>query len=181
MVGSAICVGVATGAVVAAIQQFVVFAQRATLGFSAESRIALPEHASFLRIAAALTVAAFAISIISKLIGRWKNKEPIDAIEANALSGGTMTWYDATAVVLPILVSVSCGASVGIEAAVTQLGAVFASKLGRRLKRPRSDVRLLVGAGAAAAISAAYHAPSPACSTHMNWSLESYPNGPWPP
>ena len=70
-----------------------------------------------------------------------------------------MTWYDATAVVLPILVSVSCGASVGIEAAVTQLGAVFASKLGRRLKRPRSDVRLLVGAGAAAAISAAYHAP----------------------
>jgi CIC family chloride channel protein len=70
-----------------------------------------------------------------------------------------MSWFDAVAVVIPILASVSFGASVGIEAAVTQLGAVLASRLGRRLGRPRSDLRLLVGAGSAAAIAAAYRAP----------------------
>ena len=70
-----------------------------------------------------------------------------------------MTWYDGVAVVLPILVSVSFGASVGIEAAVTQIGAVLASQIGRSMSLPRSDLRLLVGAGAAAAIASAYRAP----------------------
>ncbi|WP_048707659.1 chloride channel protein [Microvirga massiliensis] len=147
------------GVGVAAVQQFVVFAQRATLGFAAEQRIALPDRASALRIALALCCAAVLVTVLSEMISRWKTRDPLDAVEANALNGGTMSWYDAVAVVLPILASVSFGASVGIEAAVTQLGAVLASRLGRRLKKPRSDLRLLVGAGAAAAIAAAYRAP----------------------
>ncbi|WP_210484813.1 chloride channel protein [Microvirga antarctica] len=159
LVGLSIVVGVATGVMVAAVQQFVVFAQRATLGFAAERRIALPDHASFVRIALALACGALLVTVVSRLLSRWKTKDPIDAVEANALSGGSMSWYDATGVVIPILASVSFGASVGIEAAVTQLGAVLASLLGRRLKKPRSDLRLLVGVGAAAAISAAYRAP----------------------
>lgn len=159
LVGLAAALGCATGLMVAGIQNFVVFAQRATLGFAAERRIALPDHASYLRIALALTCSALLVTVLSRLMSRWKTKDPIDAVEANALSGGTMTWFDAVAVVIPILASVSFGASVGIEAAVTQLGAVLASQLGRRLGRPRSDLRLLVGAGAAAAIAAAYRAP----------------------
>ncbi|MGO4387681.1 chloride channel protein [Microvirga sp. 2YAF29] len=136
-----------------------VFAQRATLGFAAERRIVLPDHASYLRIAVALTCSAILVTLLTTLLSRWKTKEPIDAVEANALSGGTMSWFDAIGVVIPILASVSFGASVGIEAAVTQLGAVLASRLGRRLGRPRSDLRILVGAGSAAAIAAAYRAP----------------------
>jgi len=159
MLGLCMGIGIAVGLMVAVIQQFVVFAQRATLGFAAERRIALPEHASFFRIAVALACSAILVTLLSRLISRWKTKEPIDAVEANALSGGRMSWYDATGVVIPILASVCFGASVGIEAAVTQLGAVLASRLGRRLNRPRSDLRLLVGVGAAAAISAAYRAP----------------------
>ncbi|WP_262027378.1 chloride channel protein [Microvirga sp. Mcv34] len=159
LVGLAIVIGILTGLMVAIVQQFVVFAQRAMLGFAAERRIALPDHASFLRIALALACSAFLVTLLSHLIARWRTKDPIDAVEANALNGGRMGWYDATGVVIPILASVCFGASVGIEAAVTQLGAVLASRLGRRLGRPRSDLRLLVAVGAAAAIAAAYRAP----------------------
>ncbi|RDI59992.1 chloride channel protein [Microvirga subterranea] len=159
LVGLSILIGVATGLMVAGIQQFVVFAQRAMLGFAAERRIALPDHASYVRIALALVCSAILVTVLSRLTAYWRTKDPIDAVEANALSGGRMSWYDATAVVIPILASVSFGASVGIEAAVTQLGAVLASRLGRRLNKPRSDLRLLVGVGSAAAIAAAYRAP----------------------
>lgn len=159
LVALAAALGCLTGAVVAAIQSFVVFAQRATLGFAAERRIVLPDHASYVRIAIALTCSAILVTVLTRLLSRWKTKDPIDAVEANALSGGTMSWFDAVGVIVPILASVSFGASVGIEAAVTQLGAVLASRLGRRLGRPRSDLRILVGAGTAAAISAAYRAP----------------------
>jgi len=159
LVALAASLGCLTGVVVAAIQSFVVFAQRATLGFAAERRIVLPDHASYLRIALALTCSAILVTVLTRLVSRWKTKEPIDAVEANALSGGTMSWFDAVGVVIPILASVSFGASVGIEAAVTQFGAVLASRLGRRLGRPRSDLRILVGAGSAAAIAAAYRAP----------------------
>ncbi|MBF9232277.1 chloride channel protein [Microvirga alba] len=151
--------GVVTGLIVAAVQNFVIFAQRATLGFAAERRIALPDQASFLRIAVALTGGAILVTILSRAASRLRTRQPIDPVEANALSGGSMGWYDAVAVVLPILASVAFGASVGIEAAVTQLGAVLASRLGKRLGRPRSDLRVLVGAGSAAAIAAAYRAP----------------------
>lgn len=159
LVALAAALGCLTGVAVAGIQHFVVFAQRATLGFAAERRIVLPDHASYFRIALALTGSAILVTLLTRLVSRWKTKEPIDAVEANALSGGTMSWFDAVGVVIPILASVAFGASVGIEAAVTQLGAVLASRLGRRLGRPRSDLRVLVGAGSAAAIAAAYRAP----------------------
>jgi CIC family chloride channel protein len=99
---------------------------------------------------------------MGKLAGYWglrRGGNPIDAVEANALRGGRMTWRDGIAVVLPILASVGVGASVGTEAAVTQVGAVLASVVGQRIKASRSDLRLLVAGGAAAAISAAYRAP----------------------
>jgi len=57
------------------------------------------------------------------------------------------------------LLSGGFGASVGLEAAYTQLGAGFASKAGRLLKLRRADLRMLVGCGAAAAIAAAFNAP----------------------
>ena len=57
------------------------------------------------------------------------------------------------------LFSSGFGASVGLEAAYTQLGAALASRLGRWLDLRRDDVRTLVGCGAAGAIAAAFNAP----------------------
>jgi CIC family chloride channel protein len=51
------------------------------------------------------------------------------------------------------------GASVGLEAGYTQLASGIASALGRAFRLRRSDMRILVGCGAAAAISGAFGAP----------------------
>ncbi|PSC03664.1 hypothetical protein SLNSH_17935 [Alsobacter soli] len=159
VLAGACAVGIAAGACVFAVHNIVIWLQRASLGFAAETRVGVPEHTAAWRVGAALVIGALLVSLASRITASWCDRSPSDAVEANALHGGYLTWADGFAVVLPILASVSFGASVGVEAAVTQTGAVLASVLGRRLKLPRSDLRLLVGAGAAAAISAAYQAP----------------------
>jgi CIC family chloride channel protein len=159
IIGLSAMVGVLTGLLVVAFHGLVVSLQRAALGFAAERSVALPEHASLPRIAIALAVGAILTTLVSRLVERWQKRDPIDAVEANALRGGAMNWTDGIAVVLPILVSAGFGASVGIEAAVTQAGALVASLLGRYFRLRRSNMRLMVGAGAAAAIAAAYRAP----------------------
>ncbi|MCE4225287.1 hypothetical protein HCU64_16145 [Methylobacterium sp. C25] len=75
------------------------------------------------------------------------------------MRGGLLGLRDGISVVGPILTSVGAGASVGIEAAVTQVGATLASLFGQAQRLPRSEMRILVGSGAAAAIGAAYGAP----------------------
>jgi CIC family chloride channel protein len=82
-----------------------------------------------------------------------------DAIEANALRGGRMSIGGSLYIVLQTLISNGCGASVGLEAAYTQICSAFASWLSNGLSARRADSRLLVGCGAAAAIAAAFNAP----------------------
>jgi len=87
-------------------------------------------------------------------------KRPLlDAVEANALHGGRMSMRDNLIVLTQTLISNGCGASVGLEASYTQMGAGSGSQLGRVMRLRRNDVRILVGAGAAGAIAAAFGAP----------------------
>src|SRR5690348_10983527 len=60
---------------------------------------------------------------------------------------------------LSSLVSIGSGASIGREGGITQLSATLASKWGQLAKWQPYRLRLLVGCGAAAGISAAYNAP----------------------
>jgi chloride channel protein, CIC family len=89
---------------------------------------------------------------------RWP-RDIVDAIEANALHGGRMSLSDSVRLTVMTIISAGVGASVGLEAAYTQLGAGTASRLGRMLHLRRNDLRNLVGCGAAAAIAAAFNAP----------------------
>ena len=57
------------------------------------------------------------------------------------------------------MLSGGVGASVGLEAAFTQLGSGTASAIGRLFELRRNDLRVFVGCGAAAAIAAAFNAP----------------------
>jgi hypothetical protein len=82
-----------------------------------------------------------------------------DAIEANALNGGRRSISGSLYITLQTLISNACGSSVGLEAAYTQISAALASLFGRGLAARRSDLRLLVGCGAAGAIAAAFGAP----------------------
>ena len=82
---------------------------------------------------------------------RLKRPPAVDPIEANALHGGRMGLIDTLLVMGQVLVSNGFGGSVGLEAAYTQAGSGLASNLGARLRLRRSDLRVLVGAGAAGA------------------------------
>jgi chloride channel protein, CIC family len=99
------------------------------------------------------------VGLAAALLRRWRQRGVVDAIEANALFGGRMSVGDSLGLVGVTLLSGGFGASVGLEAAYTQLGAALASRLGRWLDLRRDDVRTLVGCGAAGAIAAAFNAP----------------------
>lgn len=90
---------------------------------------------------------------------RARRRALVDAVEANALHGGYMSMRDSLVVAGQTLLSNGFGASVGLEAAYAQMGAGAGSQLGRVLRLRRVDMRTLVGAGAGAAIAAAFGAP----------------------
>ncbi|MBI1181983.1 MAG: chloride channel protein [Alphaproteobacteria bacterium] len=99
------------------------------------------------------------LGIAHALIRRWRPREIVDAIEANALHGGKLSLTDSLNLTLMTILSGGFGASVGLEAAYTQFGAGIASRVGQTLRVRRSDLRMLVGCGTAAAIAAAFNAP----------------------
>jgi CIC family chloride channel protein len=84
---------------------------------------------------------------------------PIDVVEANALHGGRIPFFDTLRVSAQTLVSNGFGASVGLEAAYAQAGGGLASVIGQWFQLRRRDLRTLAGAGAGAAIGAAFGAP----------------------
>ncbi|MBB4131484.1 MULTISPECIES: chloride channel protein [unclassified Xanthomonas] len=93
------------------------------------------------------------------LMARRRKRPLVDAVEANALHGGRMSMRDNLIVAVQTLLSNGVGASVGLEATYTQMGSGAGSQFGRVLRVRRSDMRTLVGAGAAGAIAAAFGAP----------------------
>jgi CIC family chloride channel protein len=111
------------------------------------------------RVAMVPVIGGLIVGLATVLIRRWRPREMVDAIEANALYGGRMSLIDSLNLAILTLLSGGFGASVGLEAAYTQLGSGFASKVGRTLRVRRGDLRTLVGCGAAAAIAAAFNAP----------------------
>jgi CIC family chloride channel protein len=100
---------------------------------------------------------------ILAILGLWAKERfrgrLADAIEANALHGGRLSTRGSLYISLQTLISNGFGASVGLEAAYTQMCGMIASLIGRGLGARRVDMRLLVGCGAAGAIAAAFDAP----------------------
>jgi len=116
------------------------------------------------RLSPAVTVAipclgGLALGLITLGIGRIYTRRSVDPIEANALFGGRMSLTGSLVVVLQTIISNGVGASIGLEAAYTQIGSALASKVGHAFRVRRNDLRLLVGCGAAAAIAGAFNAP----------------------
>ncbi len=90
---------------------------------------------------------------------RVRPAEVVDPIEANALHGGRMSMTDSLRLLIATLWSNASGVAVGMEAGYSQLGAAILAKVGQYFRLRRPDQRIFVGAGAGAAIAAAFDAP----------------------
>lgn len=152
----AVVVGLAAGLLTIALHETAHGMQALIYGIADES-LSASSSVPFLRLLA-LPVAGALLGFGSRAaIRRWRT--PIDVVEANALHGGVIPWRDSALVCAQTLLSNGAGASVGLEAAYGQAGGGFASLLGYWLRLRRADLRTLVGAGAGAAIGAAFSAP----------------------
>jgi CIC family chloride channel protein len=99
------------------------------------------------------------LGLASRAMRSRRISEIVDPIEANALHGGRMSLRDSIWLTFTTVVSNGAGASLGMEAGYSQLGAGLYSWLGRWLRLRRADQRVFVTAGAGAAIAAAFNAP----------------------
>ncbi len=106
----------------------------------------------------ALPLGGLVLVLFSRVTGARKRRL-VDAVEANALHGGRVSWSDSLVISGQTIISNGFGASVGLEAAYAQLGAGLASRPGGWLRLRRGDLRVLVGAGTGAAIAGAFGAP----------------------
>lgn len=107
-----------------------------------------------------LPLGGLALGAIAWAVRRRRKGTPlVDVVEANALHGGALPLSDSAIVCAQTLISNGVGGSVGLEAAYAQAGGAAAAFAGQRLKLRRHDMRILVGAGAGAAIGAAFGAP----------------------
>jgi CIC family chloride channel protein len=106
-----------------------------------------------------LPVGGLALGLFTWAVSRRRSTPLVDVVEANALHGGVLGLADSLIVCVQTVLSNGVGASVGLEAAYAQAGGGVASFAGSRLKLRRHDLRILVGAGAGAAIGAAFGAP----------------------
>jgi chloride channel protein, CIC family len=155
----AVVAGVLASCGVIALRELVVLFHHVLYGVPAVEHSLEDAVFTWWRPLAVLVGGGVVYGLVGHLIRRWRPQDPLDIIEANALHGGILSLWDGLVIAFMTVFSVGLGASVGLEAGVTQLGAAMASWIGRRLKLNRAAMRTMVGCGAAAAIAAAFNAP----------------------
>ena len=152
----AVGIGLAAGLLTIAIHETAHWLQSLIYGIQGDS-LSGSETVEPIRLLA-LPIGGLLLGLGSRAaLRRWRT--PVDVVEANALHGGAIPWRDSVLVCAQTLLSNGAGASVGLEAAYGQGGGGFASVVGEWLRLRRADLRTLVGAGAGAAIAAAFSAP----------------------
>ncbi|MBV9522279.1 MAG: chloride channel protein [Alphaproteobacteria bacterium] len=156
---AALCIGAAIGVGVALVQMIVLEIHHLLFDIPFEARLSSATAIEAWRVMLVPALGGLAYGILAQLARRWRPGDIVDAIEANALYGGRMSLTDSVRLTALTMISAGVGASVGLEAAYTQLGSGTASWIGRALRLRRSDLRTFVGCGAAAAIAAAFNAP----------------------
>jgi chloride channel protein, CIC family len=152
-------IGTAAGIAVWLINVAAQLLHQTFFGISATQRLSAMDRLSPVATVVVPCVGGLALGLITLAIARVYTRRAVDPIEANALFGGRMSLTGSLVVVLQTIISNGVGASIGLEAAYTQIGSAIASKVGHAFRVRRNDLRLLVGCGAAAAIAGAFNAP----------------------
>jgi len=152
-------VGVLAGAGVAAINAVTTIMHTRLFALPPGQGLSESASLSTLRALAVPVLGGAVLGIAGGVLVRLHPRNLVDPVEANALHGGRVSMADSLIVAGQTTWSNGVGASVGMEAGYAQLGAGFASRIGRSLKLRRNDLRVLVGCGTAAAIGGAFSAP----------------------
>jgi chloride channel protein, CIC family len=152
-------IGIIAGAIVTLMSEIAQIAHVLIFGIPIDVRLSANAWVNPVIAVLAPALGGLSLGMMEWLRRRWKIAAAVDPVEANALRGGRLSWRDSVVVSWQTLVSNGSGASVGLEAGYTQIGAGAASLLGQYLTLRRNDLRLIVGCGAAAAIAAAFGAP----------------------
>jgi CIC family chloride channel protein len=155
----ALVVGVVAGAIVTLMSEIAQIAHMLIYGIPIDVRLSANAYVDPITALLAPACGGLTLGVMEWLRRRWKIANAVDPVEANALRGGRLSARDSVVVSGQTLLSNGCGASVGLEAGYTQIGAGAASLLGQFLNLRRNDLRLMVGCGAAGAIAAAFGAP----------------------
>jgi CIC family chloride channel protein len=151
-------VGLAAGTAVVVIHGLAVSIQIYLFGFSPEAKLSPERMVSPWYLLIALPVGGAIIGFTRTIFAK-RLKSAVDVMEANALYGGRIPFRDSIVLIFQNIISNGFGASVGLEAAYAQAGGGIASRAGQVLDLKRQNLRTLVGAGAGAAIAAAFGAP----------------------
>ncbi|MDB5413042.1 MAG: chloride channel protein [Rubritepida sp.] len=159
LVGLALLAGVASGLLASAMSGAALWFHVLLFGESVVHGVSAMRDADPLLVLFVPAAGGAVLALLNFGITRWRPRVPVDPIEANALHGGRMSLWDGVVVAAQNIVSNGFGASVGLEAGYTQVGAGVSSRLGMFLGLRRGDLRVLVGCGAAGAIAAAFDAP----------------------
>jgi CIC family chloride channel protein len=151
--------GAIVGACVDGIHQLIQVLQRLSFELPEGDLLSTGFHAERMRIMIVPAIGGLILGGLA-VIGRYyRHREIVDPVEANALYGGRMSLFDSIRLAFAAFLSNVAGASVGMEAGYSQLGAGFFSKVGQFFTLRREDERIFVTAGAGAAIAAAFNAP----------------------
>jgi CIC family chloride channel protein len=152
-------IGTIGGLVVLAMSVVVAALHALLFNISITERLSSQPSIETLRAVLVPSLGGLLLGVAFLLLLRWRPAREIDPIEANALHGGRMSFRGSVIVALQTIWSSGVGASVGLEAGYTQLASGLAASLGRGFHLRRADQRIMVGCGAAAAISGAFGAP----------------------
>ena len=155
----AMLIGIVAGLVVLAMSVAVAGLHALLFNISIRERLSSQASIETLRALLVPSLGGLLLGLAFVLLLRWRPAREIDPIEANALHGGRMSFRGSVIVALQTVWSSGVGASVGLEAGYTQLASGLAASLGRAFHLRRADQRIMVGCGAAAAISGAFGAP----------------------
>jgi chloride channel protein, CIC family len=160
VVAVAVVIGLLSGLLVAAISKLSEFAHALLFDIPFDAHLSASGVISWQRTLLVPMFGGVVLAVIGVLAaGRLKGQQYADAIEANALYGGRVSFRGSLLISIQTLLSNGFGGSVGLEAGYTQICSMFGSHVGQRLAARRNDMRLLVACGAAGAISAAFSAP----------------------
>jgi CIC family chloride channel protein len=156
----ALAVGAVAGFGGVMLRELIDLLQHGFLGFPSENLSSMVASLPAWRVVLAPTVGGLVVGLLVKFALRDQRPHGVaEVIEASAIHGGRMTLADGMLSALISAVSIGSGASVGREGPAIHLGGVLASTLGRLFKLDRSQTRIMLGAGAAAAIAASFNAP----------------------